>query len=286
MATTNLLNIQPSPNLVPSNILFNISRMVGLIIHFVRIANSSSLETQAWEQESNPEPGFLWAAGPVDCGTACPRFSGIKLPQADTERINPCSKKRQSKEIIAPNGGLITAPNGGTDLSTISFINLKSTPATNQEPTQERGTGPQPGPMTSTLKLDDQAAKSRIWTNERTPRLSAILLPLDPSTQFPRPWHSQCPDEPPIENVKFRGGYYIDPRTPRSKLITIFEKKVILRSPGPPAPPPAVFCPSGVPFGAVHFTEDSLRPKYKDFPPENVLELDPLAHIQSDIRYN
>ncbi|KAJ9072789.1 hypothetical protein DSO57_1023506 [Entomophthora muscae] len=170
----------------------------------VRIDNSSSLETR--EQESNPNPGFLQAAGPVDRRTAHPCFSGIKPPQADTENVDPCSKKSQTKEIIAPNGRLITAPNEGTDLTTISFINLKSTPATNQEPTQERGTGPQPSPMTTTLKQDNQVAKLRFLANERTPRPSAILLPLDPSTQFPRPCPSQCPDEPPMENVKFGGG--------------------------------------------------------------------------------
>ncbi|KAJ9056882.1 hypothetical protein DSO57_1028195 [Entomophthora muscae] len=177
----------------------------------------------AWEQESNLKPGFLWAAGPVDCRTTRPHFSGIEPPQADTKCIDPCGTKRQTKEIITPNGGLITAPNGDTDLETISFSNLKSTPATNQEPTQERGTGPQPGPMTSTLKQDNQAAKSRFLTNERTPGLSVILPPLDPSTQFPWPWPSQCLDGPPIENFKFGGGYYIDPRTPRSKIIAIFE---------------------------------------------------------------
>ncbi|KAJ9072241.1 hypothetical protein DSO57_1029617 [Entomophthora muscae] len=68
---------------------------------FVRIANSSSLETWAREQGSNPKPGFLWAAGPVDCRTARPRFSGIEPPQADTKRIDPYGKKRQNKEIIA-----------------------------------------------------------------------------------------------------------------------------------------------------------------------------------------
>ncbi|KAJ9085750.1 hypothetical protein DSO57_1010978 [Entomophthora muscae] len=189
----------------------------------VRIDNSSSLETWAWEQGSNPEPGPPWAAGPVDCGTACPLFFGIKPPQADTERTDPCSKNRQTKEIITPNEGLITAPNGGTDLATISFINLKSTPETNQEKTQKGGTGLQPGPMTSTPEQDNQAAKSRFLTNERTPGPGAILPPLDPSTQFPQPWSSHCSDEPPMENVKFGGGYYIDPRTPHSKLITIFE---------------------------------------------------------------
>ncbi|KAJ9071787.1 M-phase phosphoprotein 8 [Entomophthora muscae] len=107
----------------------------------VRIDNYFSLETQAREQKLNPKPGFLWAAKPVDHRITHLRFSGIEPPQADIKRIDPCSKKRQTKEIIAPNGGLITAPNGGTDLETISFSNSKYTPATNQEPTQERGTG-------------------------------------------------------------------------------------------------------------------------------------------------
>ncbi|KAJ9075352.1 hypothetical protein DSO57_1036975 [Entomophthora muscae] len=148
----------------------------------VRIDNSSSLETWAQEQELNPDPG---TPGPLGLWTTGLRLSGIKPPQADTKNVGPCSKTSQTKEVIAPNGRLITAPNGGTDLATISFINLKSTPATNQEPTQERGTGPQPGPMTTTLKQDNQVAKLRFLTNERTPGPSAILLPLDPSTQFP-----------------------------------------------------------------------------------------------------
>ncbi|KAJ9083877.1 hypothetical protein DSO57_1030189 [Entomophthora muscae] len=59
-----------------------------------------------------------------------------------------------------------------------------------------------------------------------------------------------------------------------------------LRSPGPPAPLPAVFCPFGVPFRPVHFTKYPLKPEYKDYTPEKILELDPLAHIQSAIRYN
>ncbi|KAJ9067702.1 hypothetical protein DSO57_1036462, partial [Entomophthora muscae] len=160
-----------------------------LFTPIVRIDNSSFLEIQAREQESNPDPGFLWAARPVNHRTTRPRFSGIESPQAEFEKVDLCGKKSQTKEIIAPNGGLITAPNEGTDLATISFINLKSTPATNQEPTQERGTGLQPGPMTSTLKQDNQVAKSRFLTNKRIPGPSAILLPLDPSTHFLRP----CP---------------------------------------------------------------------------------------------
>ncbi|KAJ9090374.1 hypothetical protein DSO57_1003110 [Entomophthora muscae] len=145
-------------------------QVANLVPYFAKILlqlidNSSSLETWAREQESNPNPGSPWAAGPVDRRTARPHFTGIKSPQADTENVGPCSETGQKKEIIAPNGRLITAPNGGTEAATISFMNLKSTPAANQEPTQERGTGPQPGPMTTTLKQDNQVAKSRFLTN-------------------------------------------------------------------------------------------------------------------------
>ncbi|KAJ9078055.1 hypothetical protein DSO57_1010870 [Entomophthora muscae] len=59
-----------------------------------------------------------------------------------------------------------------------------------------------------------------------------------------------------------------------------------LRSPSPPAPLPAVFCPSGAPFGPVHFADYPLKPKYKNYTPKKILELDPLARIQSAIRYN
>ncbi|KAJ9074652.1 hypothetical protein DSO57_1004109 [Entomophthora muscae] len=179
-----------------------------------RIDNSPPLKPQAQEQELNPEPGSPQAAGPMDRGTACLHFSGIKPPQADAKNDDPCSETDQAKEIIAPSGMAITAPNGGIKATTISFMSLKSTPATNQEPTQERGAGPQPSPMTTTLEQDNQVAKLRFLTNERTPGLSAILLPLDPSTQFPQPCLSQFPDEPPMENVKFQGGMLYRPKDP------------------------------------------------------------------------
>ncbi|KAJ9050177.1 hypothetical protein DSO57_1016846 [Entomophthora muscae] len=58
------------------------------------------------------------------------------------------------------------------------------------------------------------------------------------------------------------------------------------RSPGPPAPLPAVFCPPGVPFGPVCFTDYPLKSEYKDYTPEKILKLDPLACIQSAVRYS
>ncbi|KAJ9062217.1 hypothetical protein DSO57_1013083 [Entomophthora muscae] len=189
--------------------------MLKLASPLARIDNSPPLEPQAQEWESNLEPGSPRAAGPMDCWTACLHFSGIKPLQADAKDDGPCSEADQAKEIIAPSGMPITAPNRGTKATTISFMSLKSTPATNQEPTQERGTGPQPSPMTMTLEQDNQFKISQ------------------PS----------CP-------------------TARS------------------------FCPPGAPFRPVHFTDYPLKPKYKDYTPEKILELDLLAHIQSAIRYN
>ncbi|KAJ9082012.1 hypothetical protein DSO57_1008690 [Entomophthora muscae] len=44
----------------------------------VKIVNSSPLETQAQERDSNPGPGSLRATRPMDCWTTCPCFLGIK----------------------------------------------------------------------------------------------------------------------------------------------------------------------------------------------------------------
>ncbi|KAJ9062604.1 hypothetical protein DSO57_1009156 [Entomophthora muscae] len=174
------------------------------------IDNSSSLETRAQEQESNPDPRSPQATRPVDQRTACLCFSGIEPPQAEAKNVGPCSETEQTKEIIAPNERPITAPNRGTEAATISFMNLKSIPVANQEPSPGRGTGPRPDPMTITLKQVNQVANLRFSTNERTPGPSAILLPLDPSTQFPRACLSQCPDEPPWKILSLEVGCYID----------------------------------------------------------------------------
>ncbi|KAJ9060980.1 hypothetical protein DSO57_1025236 [Entomophthora muscae] len=52
------------------------------------------------------------------------------------------------------------------------------------------------------------------------------------------------------------------------------------------APLPAAFCPPGVPFRPVHFNNYPLKSEYKDYTPEKILELNPLACIQSAVRYN
>ncbi|KAJ9070624.1 hypothetical protein DSO57_1006038 [Entomophthora muscae] len=58
----------------------------------VRIENSPPLETQAQEQESNLEPGFPQATGPMDRRTARLHFSGVKPLQADAEDDGPPSE--------------------------------------------------------------------------------------------------------------------------------------------------------------------------------------------------
>ncbi|KAJ9055753.1 hypothetical protein DSO57_1000612 [Entomophthora muscae] len=66
---------------MPSTSLYKVQNIFSnTVLGNIRIDNSSSLETQAWEQELNPEPGFLWAARPVDRRTAHPRFPGIEPP--------------------------------------------------------------------------------------------------------------------------------------------------------------------------------------------------------------
>ncbi|KAJ9057495.1 hypothetical protein DSO57_1022284 [Entomophthora muscae] len=67
-------------------------------------------------------------------------------------------------------------------------------------------------------------------------------------------------------------------------VFTIYKISTILSS--PPSLLPADSHPPGVSFGPVHFTEYHLKPEYKDYTPEKILELDPLACIQSAVRYN
>ncbi|KAJ9054644.1 M-phase phosphoprotein 8 [Entomophthora muscae] len=179
----------------------------------VNIDNSSPLETQARELDSNPGPGSLWAARSMDRWASHPCFFGIKPLQAEAPVNSQSQNTNTSPTIVVPKAEPLKLPNEGRDSTYASFMSLKSSQATNQEPTQERGTGPRPGPMTMTLKQDNQVAKLRFLTNERTPGPSTILLLSDPSTQSPRPSFPQCPDEP-MENVKFGVGVLYRPKDP------------------------------------------------------------------------
>ncbi|KAJ9063327.1 M-phase phosphoprotein 8 [Entomophthora muscae] len=177
----------------------------------VRIGNSFSLETQDQDWDSNPDPESPQAAGPMDQGATCPRFPEVKLPQAEAKNDGPKGKASQAKGISAPNGGVIKASNGGNEIPTISFISFKSKLVTNHEPSPERSTGLQPNPMTTTLEQDNQVSNLRSLTNEKNPSPGAILLPLN---QNPQACLSQCPDEPPMENIKFGSGVLYRPKDP------------------------------------------------------------------------
>ncbi|KAJ9056686.1 hypothetical protein DSO57_1030402 [Entomophthora muscae] len=125
-------------------------------------------------------PLALWTKGPP--AFLC--FLEFKPLQADTKNAGPNGKASQTKEISAPNGGPIKAPNRRSKILAISFMSLKSTLVANQEPSPEGGMSLWPDPITTTLEQDNQVANLRFLTNEKTPGLSAILPPLNPSTQI------------------------------------------------------------------------------------------------------
>ncbi|KAJ9078118.1 hypothetical protein DSO57_1010050 [Entomophthora muscae] len=51
----------------------------------------------------------------------------------------------------------------------------------------------------------------------------------------------------------------------------------------PPAPLPTVGCLPGAPYGPIHFTEYPLKPKYKDFTFEKIIEQDCLVQKKKKI---
>ncbi|KAJ9049408.1 hypothetical protein DSO57_1024952 [Entomophthora muscae] len=180
----------------------------------VRIDNSFTLETWAQGWDLNPKPRPPWAASPMDQGAAFPNFPDVKPLQAESKIDGQNGKASQTKEISMPNGGVIKTPNGGNETSTISFMSLKSTLVTNQEKSPEGTTGPRLDPMTITLEQDNQVTNLRSLINERTPSLGTILLPLNQSTQNPWACLSLCPDESPLENIKFGSGVLYRPKDP------------------------------------------------------------------------
>ncbi|KAJ9085480.1 hypothetical protein DSO57_1013526 [Entomophthora muscae] len=66
----------------------------------VRIDNSSSLETRAQEQGSNPKPGILRAAGPVDHRTACLCFLGLSPHKLIPRMLTHAVKRAKPKKSL------------------------------------------------------------------------------------------------------------------------------------------------------------------------------------------
>ncbi|KAJ9090041.1 hypothetical protein DSO57_1006740 [Entomophthora muscae] len=173
---------------------------LAYVVLTVRIDNSFTLETWAQGWDLNPVPESLQAASPMNQGATCLHFPEIEPPQAEAKNDGQNDKASQTKEISAPNGGVIKVPNGGNKTSIISLMSLKSTLVANQEPSPEGGTCLRPNPVTITLEQDNQVANLRSLTNERTPSPGAILPPFEP--------------EHPMENIKFRSGVLYRPKDP------------------------------------------------------------------------
>ncbi|KAJ9059533.1 hypothetical protein DSO57_1001602 [Entomophthora muscae] len=112
----------------------------------VRIDNSLPWGTQAQGWDSNPEPTFPQAAGPMDQGPAHPRFFGIKPLQAEAPAKSQSQNTCISLTMVAPKEEPLKLPNGSRDGTSVNFMSLKSSQVTNQTlmPKIKPGFGPDP----------------------------------------------------------------------------------------------------------------------------------------------
>ncbi|KAJ9087351.1 hypothetical protein DSO57_1034248 [Entomophthora muscae] len=113
------------------------------------IDNSFPLETQAQEWDSNPDPGFLQAASPMDQGPACPRFPETEPLQAEAPAKSQSQNISAGLTIMMPKEELLKLPNEGRESSSVNFMNLKSSCVTNQIQLPKENTGFRPNPVTT-----------------------------------------------------------------------------------------------------------------------------------------
>ncbi|KAJ9060075.1 hypothetical protein DSO57_1034729 [Entomophthora muscae] len=64
---------------------------------------------------------------------ACPRFLGVEPPQAEAKNNCPKGRASQTKGIIAPNRGVIKAPNESNEIPTVFFMGLETASVANQD---------------------------------------------------------------------------------------------------------------------------------------------------------
>ncbi|KAJ9069671.1 hypothetical protein DSO57_1016145 [Entomophthora muscae] len=114
--------------------------------YIFRIDNSLPQETQAQGWDSNPEPTFLRAAGPMDQGPARLHFFGIKPLQAEAPTKSQSQNTCISSTMVAPKEEPLKLPNGSRDGASVNFMSLKSSQITNQTllPKINPGFGPDP----------------------------------------------------------------------------------------------------------------------------------------------
>ncbi|KAJ9058360.1 hypothetical protein DSO57_1013026 [Entomophthora muscae] len=114
-----------------------------------RIDNSLPWEIRAQGWDSNPEPIFLRAVGPMDQGPARLRFFGIKPLQAETPAKSQSQNTCTSSTMVAPKEEPLKLPNGSRDGASVNFMILKSSQVTNQILLPKINLGFGPDPMTT-----------------------------------------------------------------------------------------------------------------------------------------
>ncbi|KAJ9087808.1 hypothetical protein DSO57_1029357 [Entomophthora muscae] len=97
----------------------------------VRIDNSLPLKTWAQGQDLNPEPEFLRAAGPMDQEPVHLCFAEVELPQAEAPAKSQIQNTSAGSTMVAPKEELLKLPNGGREVASVNFMNLKSSWVTN-----------------------------------------------------------------------------------------------------------------------------------------------------------
>ncbi|KAJ9069054.1 hypothetical protein DSO57_1022329 [Entomophthora muscae] len=135
-----------------------------------KIDNSLPLETWAQGRDSNPEPTFLRAAGPMDQGPTHPRFFGIKPLQAEAPAKSQSQNTCTSSTMVVPKEEPLELPNGSRDDASVNFMSLKSFQVTNQTLLPKINPGFGPNPMTIAQNQENQVINLDFLTNERTPR--------------------------------------------------------------------------------------------------------------------
>ncbi|KAJ9058230.1 hypothetical protein DSO57_1014456 [Entomophthora muscae] len=122
------------------------------------------------------------------------------------------------------------------------------------------GTAPEEAPNTQINKQKDLKSSHPKAASGKPPVLSATLPSETPNANLPKPRKLN-------QEVK-----------PGSVLTQ--------KSSDPPAYPPATYHLPGAPFGPFHFTEYPLKPEYKDYTTNNILDQDLLARTTELTRYN
>ncbi|KAJ9048737.1 hypothetical protein DSO57_1031765 [Entomophthora muscae] len=135
----------------------------------VRIDNSLPLEIWAQGQDSNPEPGFLQDADPMDQEPIRPRFAEVKLPGAEAPAKSQSQNTSTGSTMVVPKEEPLKLSNGGREGASVNFMNLKSSWVTNQIQLPKETLGFGPNPVTIAQNQENHVINLDVLANERTP---------------------------------------------------------------------------------------------------------------------